>query len=425
MLEYGSEEHKMKKKVVTLATAAILSSSISTSVSASTYVVKQGDTLSYIAKKYSITVQELKILNDLSSDFLSINQKLQVTLPASTKTNVQQEAANTRSTTSASAQTTGATTYKVVKGDTLIKIANKHNISLGELKAWNNLDSHIIYPGQILKVTGTSTSSNDETSTSSNTSNSTTEYTIKSGDTLSKIAKQFGITVQQIKTWNNLKSDLIFAGQKLKVASTSASNTNNETATETPSSSNTSTTVYTIKSGDTLGKIAKQFGITIQQIKTWNNLNSDLIYVGQKLKVTASESQATSDNSSVEDEVPVNFASALVAEAKKHIGTPYVFGGSSVGGFDCSGYIYYVFNKAGKAMGRHSAEGYFNRSYYINTPQVGDLVFFENTYKKGISHMGIYIGNNEFIHADSSGVRITNINNTYYKQHFDSFKRFY
>ena len=65
------------------------------------------------------------------------------------------------------------------------------------------------------------------------------------------------------------------------------------------------------------------------------------------------------------------------------MGVPYVWAGSTPDGFDCSGFIYYAYNKAGKQMGRYSSEGYYNRSFYVNEPQPGDLVFFENTYKKG------------------------------------------
>ena len=115
----------------------------------------------------------------------------------------------------------------------------------------------------------------------------------------------------------------------------------------------------------------------------------------------------------------------LIAESKKLIGIKYVFGGTTINGFDCSGFIYYAFNKAGHKIGRYSAAGYYDRSYYVNTPKPGDLVFFENTYKKGISHLGIYIGNNQFINADNSGVRIVSLDNSYYKKHFSAFKRLY
>ena len=141
----------MKKKVATIATAAILTSTFSTTVFADTYKVEQGDTLTHIAKKYNTTVRDLMSLNGLSSDRIYANQNLTVT--ATTASN------NTQPTTTAQAVPTpapSAKTYTVVSGDTLIKIANQHGISLGELKNWNNLDSHIIYPGQVFNVSGAS-----------------------------------------------------------------------------------------------------------------------------------------------------------------------------------------------------------------------------------------------------------------------------
>ena len=95
----------------------------------------------------------------------------------------------------------------MVSGDTLIKIANQHGISLGELKSWNNLDSHMIYPGQVFNVSGASgtVSQTTKTETSTITTSTPTEnanssqYVIKRGDTLGKIAGQVGLSVQAIK----------------------------------------------------------------------------------------------------------------------------------------------------------------------------------------------------------------------------------
>lgn len=82
--------------------------------------------------------------------------------------------------------------------------------------------------------------------------------------------------------------------------------------------------------------------------------------------------------------------------------------------------------QAGKNIPRTSVAGYYDRAQTISNPQVGDLVFFSGTYKSGPSHMGIYVGNNQFLHAGSStGVTITSLDNPYWSSHFDSFKRFY
>jgi len=340
---------------------------------------------------------------------------------------------------SAFASTALADSYTVKKGDTLYHIARNHSITVKSLKSLNGLSTDIIYPNQVLNVSGTTATPAPTTPApvSNNTAtNSVKTYTIVSGDTLSRIALEYNTSVANLKRWNKLSSDLIFPGQKLVVSNPATSSAPTpseptpsapEPSAPTPAPAPSNQNTYTIQSGDTLSKIAGKFNTTVSQLKTWNNLSSDLIYAGKKLKVSG---QATNPNQNVtptpdEPATPTDSTEKLISEAKALIGTPYAWGGTSPSGFDCSGFIHYVHQKAGISITRTSAEGYFSRSYYVDSPQPGDLVFFENTYKKGISHMGIYIGNNEFLHADNSGVRVTNLSNSYYKQHFDSFKRFY
>ena len=113
----------------------------------------------------------------------------------------------------------------------------------------------------------------------------------------------------------------------------------------------------------------------------------------------------------------------VVTEAKKLIGTPYKWGGTTPKGFDCSGFVYYTYKKAGKVLPRSSAEMYkLGTSVSKSQLRPGDLVFF-TTYKKGASHVGIYIGNNQMIHASSKGVKIDSINNSYWKPRFIGAKR--
>ncbi|MED1675076.1 C40 family peptidase, partial [Pallidibacillus thermolactis] len=183
---------------------------------------------------------------------------------------------------------------------------------------------------------------------------------------------------------------------------------------------------YTVRAGDSLWKIANTFSVSVANLKKWNNLSSDTIYVGQSLKIVGGNSTSNNSSSTPQDNIGTSYnVNKLIEIAKNFIGVPYVWGGSSPAGFDCSGYIYYVYQQAGLNIGRFNAEGYFNRSYYVTSPQLGDLVFFKDTYKKGISHVGIYLGNNEFISATSSGgVKIVSLNNSYWSQHFDSYKRF-
>ena len=114
----------------------------------------------------------------------------------------------------------------------------------------------------------------------------------------------------------------------------------------------------------------------------------------------------------------------LVEKAKQYLGTRYVFGGTTPSGFDCSGYIYYVHNAAGIKLTRTNTSGYYSMTTKVSTPQPGDLVFFSNTYKAGISHMGIYIGNGSFIHAGGDRVQINKVTDYYWKDKFTSYNRF-
>lgn len=116
----------------------------------------------------------------------------------------------------------------------------------------------------------------------------------------------------------------------------------------------------------------------------------------------------------------------LIGTAQSAMGTPYVWGGAQPGGFDCSGFIYWAHKESGNDVGRTSTDGYYNKSYMVDSPQVGDLVFFEGTYRQGISHMGIYVGGGQFIHASTSaGVTVSSVNGPYWGDHFHSYKRFY
>ncbi|WP_336636525.1 C40 family peptidase [Lysinibacillus fusiformis] len=173
-----------------------------------------------------------------------------------------------------------------------------------------------------------------------------------------------------------------------------------------------SAATYTVQSGDSLWKIANHHGVSYQTLMNLNHLSSSNIYVGQKL--TINQQLSTTPNTSTK----------LLQVAKQQLGVKYTFGGVKPStGFDCSGYITYVFNQAGKSTSRKTAAGFYQSAKKVSSPQVGDIVFFANTYKAGISHAGIYIGNNQMINASNGGVTIANINNAYWKKHFVGYGR--
>lgn len=116
--------------------------------------------------------------------------------------------------------------------------------------------------------------------------------------------------------------------------------------------------------------------------------------------------------------------SQITATANKYIGVPYVYGGTTTGGFDCSGYTQFVFKKLGISLNRTAASQYTQGTAVSKSNlQVGDLVFF-NTTGKSASHVGIYMGNNKFVHAGSStGVTMASLNDSYWVNKYNGARR--
>jgi LysM repeat protein len=409
----------VKKTLTTVAATAVLSSSFVSYAAASTHKVESGDSLWTIAREYDTTVSNLKNWNKLQSELIYPNQLLKVAQSGSTSIPAPPKQTENKSNSSNK-------TYTVKSGDTLGQIALTHSVSVSELSSWNGIKGHLIYPGQVLKVSKTSNPSPSPAPkpTPSQPQGNQGTYTVKSGDTLGKIALTYSVSVSELSSWNGIKGHLIYPGQVLKLAKG-----NGQAPAPTPSKPDSGSTqqAYTVQSGDTLSHISMKFDVSVAQLKSWNGLKNDFLRVGQVLQVKSGKKPVDTPPKQDKPGTPTSFSvDKLLSEATSHMGTPYVWGGSSAGGFDCSGFIYYVFKEAGAdSVKRLSSEGYYSRSYYVNNPQPGDLVFFENTYKKGISHLGIYVGNNKFIHAGDNGVEITSLDNSYWKSKFDGFKKFY
>ncbi|WP_176584659.1 LysM peptidoglycan-binding and 3D domain-containing protein [Priestia megaterium] len=180
-------------------------------------------------------------------------------------------------------------THKVKAGETLFSISQQHNVTVEDLKKWNGLSSTLIYANQTLQIGSTSTDSSSSSTPTTTSSNHT--YTVKSGDTLYRIAKNNGTSVQQLKEWNNLSSHLIYVNQVLKISGTGTvssspsapvqEKTNETQASPAPSNSKN----YKVQPGDTMWSVAQRHGISISQLKQWNNLSSNTIYINQVLQV--------------------------------------------------------------------------------------------------------------------------------------------
>lgn len=197
------------------------------------YTVKSGDSLWSISRKFGITVDELKSANNLSSNLLSVGQNL--IIPGK------------------EAQATGDE-YVVKKGDTLYSIARKYNTSVDNLKSINNITTDSLAIGQIIKLPSTSSTAGDT-------------YIVKKGDSLYSIARTYNTSVDKLKEINNLTSNALAIGQVLKL----------------PSSNASENVVYTVKKGDNLYSIAREYETTVDAIKKLNNITSNILSIGQKL----------------------------------------------------------------------------------------------------------------------------------------------
>jgi len=224
-----------------------------------TYTVKSGDTLYSIAQRFGLTVNELKSINNLTNNNLSVGQVLFISggeeePPISTNT------------------------YTVQRGDTLYKIAQQFNTTVGEIISLNNLTNTTLSIGQVLRIP-TINQQPEEPEQDFIT------YTVKSGDSLWKISQAYGISVNDIINANNLTSTSLQIGDTLIIPVTS---------TEEPTLPPTSNYIeYIVKSGDSLWLIANRYNTTIDAIKNASGITSNTLQIGQILRIPTSNSYTT------------------------------------------------------------------------------------------------------------------------------------
>lgn len=206
------------------------------------YTVKFGDTLYSIANKYNTSVNELKRLNNLNSNNLTIGQKLQIP-----KNEIQED----------------YITYTVKLGDTLYSIAKNYNITPNDIIEYNNLPTTVLTVNQTLKIPTTQVNPNT--------------YVVKAGDTLYSIAQSFNTTVTNIKDLNNLYNNNLTIGQELIIPRNDITEVDY--------------VVYQVKRGDTLYSIAKEYNTKVSSIKSYNNLTSDTLTIGDILQIPIEETK--------------------------------------------------------------------------------------------------------------------------------------
>lgn len=344
-----------------------------------------------------------------------------------------------------------STSYTVRKGDNPSKIAKKFRVSLKDLQAANQLDPEGMRPGDRLIIPAgekaspaksarkkakevarknTSTASSkkappavrDQEGVAASRSAGDAYHTVRKGDTLSALARKYATTTADIKELNGLRTAKLKSGQKLLVR---------------PSGSR----MYTVRKGDNIWKIAKKFDIDPDDLMEINQIGTDALKPGQRISLDqvlaiGPPEKSVTVTQNIEEEIRAVAESdefretttkdKVVLFAKKLLDIPYKFGGTSLFGIDCSGYVKKVYGFLGVDLPRTAREQ-FRAGEAIDREElsVGDLVFFR-TYASFPSHVGIYLGNNLFIHASSKGKKVTidSLTTPYYLKRFIGGKRF-
>ncbi|HJR99831.1 MAG TPA: LysM peptidoglycan-binding domain-containing protein, partial [Flavobacterium sp.] len=257
------------------------------------YKVKQGDNLSSIANLYNVEISELKKWNKLSSNTVSYGKVLTIIAPeietntavASTNSKANKVEKIKKDIKADSLISNSKTNYIVQKGDNLSDIAEENNVTVAQIKEWNNLSGNTIQAGTSLQVSNKEIETKEAIAATPELKN--IEYTVQRGDNLGSISKKFGTAVTDLKEWNHLSDNNIAFGKTLIVAKNEvAINTSKASVASFKKNNNASNHDYLVQKGDSLFSIAKKYsGVSVADIKKWNNINNEDIKPGMKLKI--------------------------------------------------------------------------------------------------------------------------------------------
>lgn len=250
----------------------------------SVYTVVVGDNLSVIAQRFGTTVNALREANNLRTDVLQIGQNLVIPYGNTDLIRPSQPAQEAIHT---------PVIYTVVSGDSLSVIAQRFGTTVTDLRSANNLSSDVIGVGQTLTIPTSATRE------SPSPLPPTFTHTVVSGDNLWTLANRYGTTVDTLRTANKLQTDVLQLGQTLTIPT---GNTNGPQQPSAPTQERTTFT-YQVVAGDSLSVIAQRHSVTIDAIRTANNLRTDVLQIGQTLTISnglnAPENNAPVQNGSL------------------------------------------------------------------------------------------------------------------------------
>lgn len=341
--------------------------------------------------------------------------------------------------------------YIIRKGDNPSSIAKKHKVKVKDIMSANRVSSKNMKPGtriiipsnkvavnrkmkkvkagkkvqaRVKKPRADDNTADDRAGTVISAARISGDmyHVVGKGDTLASISKKYSISAAELKELNKLKTARLKKGKRLLVKRIGPK-------------------TYTVKKGDNIWRIAKKFDVDADDLMELNEMNTPDLHVGQKLYLEEIVDAASTET--IAAVVPRNFEEEIrkVAEteefqekdspnkvvdfAKKLINIPYKFGGNSILGIDCSAYVKKVYGLLGVELPRTAREQFkTGEAIEMDELSVGDLVFFR-TYASFPSHVGIYLGNNLFIHASSRGKKVTidSLETPYYLKRFIGGKR--
>ncbi len=258
-------------------------------------------------------------------------------------------------------------------------------------------------------LTGVSAASASNT----NQADSQNSYVVKAGDTLTSISKKSKTTIFELKKLNNLTSDLLQIGQCLKLPNgLTFSSTNKVVESSTPDIQNQ---LHLLGYNYVPAMTGNSDSATVQSIKAFQS--------DYGLSVTGRVDETTK-NSLDHAIVKKN----IIEDTYRYLGVPYVWGGETPSGFDCSGFVYYMFNEHGINMPRETSRTLFTKGTTIdrNNLQPGDLVFFAVKKPGVVSHVGFYVGNNNYISATSTkGIEVYSVDSPYWGKYYYGAKRIF
>lgn len=363
----------MKKKNLLMTTLATLSASgalLTTGASAlaDSYTVVKNDTLWGLSKKYGVSVSDLKKANGVSGRLIYVGQKLQIPTKSTKATKT------AKTSTSTSTVDTTSTTHTVVKGDTLWSLAKKYGVSVSALMKANNLSSSTILIGQSLNLRAgmTTYGVNGVTTGSSSTAASANTASSTSTTASSQAPKDKKTATKAKSTTTNTSSN--------SNTSTSANTQSQSTASNSSASTTTNTNTVASNANTT---------------SSTNTAASSSQAVSQA--PTASTSTATTTASAS--------ASAITSYALTFLGVPYVWGGTTPSGFDCSGLVQYVYSHFGINLGRTTyTQQYAGTKISVASAQAGDLYFW-GSYGSAY-HVAIALGGGQYVMAPAPGQNV-------------------